>query len=99
MASHPVDLSLQLFRSDWLLPVTFKHQRVLQRACDLAFQLGPRHHRIERWLWIGTLFRPDAMTPINFFNGSLISYALCERRRCLRNFRGRFGTEECKHCA
>ena len=56
--------------------------------------LSLRHYRIERWLGVKVLFRPDAVPPINFFNRSLISYALCKRKRSIRNIRRRFGLEE-----
>src|SRR5262249_13887277 len=36
---------------------------------------------IERRFGIGSLFRPDAMTPVNFLYCFLISYAFCERQR------------------
>src|SRR5262249_39222277 len=34
------------------------------------------------------------MTPVNFFNRSLVSYALGKPQRSLRNFRGHFSTKE-----
>jgi len=73
-----------------------------QQAIDLHNPIAARrlrYHRIERWLGIGTLFRPDAMTPVNFLNCWLISYALCERQRSLGNLRWCFGTKEGRQCA
>ena len=50
------------------LPLIFELLRVAQIVFDFRFQLRLRHHRIERRLAIGALFRPDAVTPVNFFN-------------------------------
>jgi hypothetical protein len=82
---HAVHLGLQLRYSDRTLPVIFQHLRLVQIVCHFLFQLRLRHDRIERWLGIGSLFRPYPMTPVNFFNSSLVSYALVERQRSLGN--------------
>jgi hypothetical protein len=66
---------------------------------DFLFQLRLRHHCIERWLGIGTLFWPDAVTPVNVLDSSLISYALCKRQRSLGNLRWRFDTKEGQQCS
>src|SRR5207249_1447447 len=61
---------------------------------DFLFKLLLGHHRIERWLGIGTFFWPEPMTPVDFLDGSLIGHAFFERQCSLRNTRLRFGTEE-----
>jgi hypothetical protein len=91
---HAIHFCLQLLGSNWVVPVILQRLRVAQIIFDLLFQLRLRHHRIQRWLGIGTLFWPDTMTPVNFFKRSLINYALSKGQRSLRNFRRRFRTEE-----
>ena len=58
------------------MPVISQRERVAQIVFNLLFQLRLRHHRIKGWLGIGAIFWPDAVTPINFFDRSLISYTL-----------------------
>ena len=61
------------------MPVIFKRLGVAQIVCDFLFQLCLRYHRIERWLRIRTFLWPDAVTPVNFLNGALISDAFLKR--------------------
>jgi hypothetical protein len=60
------------------LPVILQCLRFAQIAFYFLFQLRFRHHRIERWLGIGALFGPDAVTPVNILDGSLIFHTLCK---------------------
>jgi hypothetical protein len=76
---HAIHFSLQLLTGDRLLPVILQRLRLAEVVCDFLFPLRPRHHRIERWLGIGTLFRPDPMTPVDVLDRSLIRDALLER--------------------
>jgi hypothetical protein len=76
---HAIHFGLQLLKSNRPLPVFFQHLRVAQIIFDLLFQLRLRHHGIERWLGIVAFFWPNAMTPVNLLNGSLINDALCKR--------------------
>jgi hypothetical protein len=103
-----IHLSLQLRSGKRPLPVILQRLRFTHVACYFLFQLCLRHHCIQRWLWIGALFWPYPVTPVNFLNRSLVSYALCKRqcRDCgMENrarsttalqlsLRRRFGTEE-----
>jgi len=72
---------------------------------DFAFDLRLRHHGVERWLGTGpfpAITGPDPMTPINFFNCALISYAICKRQSgsCrMRSLRRRFGLKEIEQCS
>jgi hypothetical protein len=93
---HSVHLGLQLLRSDWRLPVIPHRLRIAQIVFDFSLQLRLSHHSIERWLGIGALFWPGPMTPVNFLNGSLVSYAVSKRQRFSRNVRRRFRTKESK---
>jgi hypothetical protein len=56
-----------------------------------APSLRARMGQIERWLGIRALFWPDAMAPVNFFNGSLISDTISESQHgaLLHGLRGR----------
>jgi len=45
---------------------------------DFLSQLRRSHQLGERRLGIGALFGPDAVTPVNFFNCSLISDTISE---------------------
>jgi hypothetical protein len=76
---HAIHLSLQFLSTKRPLPVIFERLRVAQIVLDFLFNLRLRHHSIERWLGIETLFRPDTMPPVNFFDRPLISYALRKR--------------------
>jgi len=78
MSGHALHLALQLVGSNRPVPVIVHHLRVAQIAFDFLFDLRLRHHRIERWLGIGTLFWPDPMSPVNIFNRSLVRDALRE---------------------
>jgi hypothetical protein len=91
---HAIHFSLQLLGSNWRMPVIRQYLRIAQIICDFLFKLRLRHHRIERRLEVGTFLWPNAMPPVNLFNRSLISYALCKRQRFVGSFRRRFGTEE-----
>jgi hypothetical protein len=84
---HAIHFNLQLLSCQRPVPVILERLRIAQIICDFLLQLRLRHHRIERWLGIGAIFWPDAVTPINFFNRSLISYTLYKRQRSFRNLR------------
>ena len=88
---HALHLCLQLFSTKRLLPVILQRLRVAQIVFNFLFQLRLRHHRIERRLGIRTFFWPDAVTPVNFFNRSLISDTISESQHCglLRRLGGR----------
>jgi hypothetical protein len=97
MRCHTIYFSLQLLSGDGLLPVTLQCLRPPEIICDFVFQLRLRHHRIERWLGLWILLRPDSVTPINFFNRSLIGHALgeCQSGSCrMGNDRLRCGLEQ-----
>src|SRR6516164_9420061 len=66
--------------------------RVAETILYLLFNLLRRHHRIQRRFRIKT--GPNPMSPVNFFNSSLISHALRKRELCVRNLGWNFGTEE-----
>jgi hypothetical protein len=94
---HAIHFSLQLLTGDRLLPVILQRLRLAEVVCDFLFPLRPRHHRIERWLGIGTLpaiAGPDAVTPIHVLDRSLKRYALLERERSLGSLRRRFRAEK-----
>jgi hypothetical protein len=76
---HAIHFNLQLLSGDRPLPVILQRLRLAQIILDFAFDLRLRHHGVERWLGIRSLFGPDAMTPVNFFDCSLIRYAFCKR--------------------
>jgi hypothetical protein len=78
---HSVHLGLQLLRSDRTLPVILHGFRIAQIVFDFLFQLRLRYYRIQRRLGIGTILWPNAVTPVNVFYCSLMSYAFCERQR------------------
>ena len=99
---HAIHLSLQLLGRNRPLPVILQRLRVAQIILDFAFDLRLRHHGVERWLGIGpfpAIAGPDPMTPINFFNRALISYAICKRQRSLKVPRRRFGLKEIEQCS
>jgi hypothetical protein len=78
---HAIHLSLQLLGGDWPLPVILQRLRLAQVIFNFRFQLGLRHHRIERWLQIVTLAAtagPDAVTPVNVLDRSLIRHSVSE---------------------
>jgi hypothetical protein len=77
--SHAIHFSLQLLSGNGPLPVILQRLRLTQIISDFVFQLRLRHHRIERWLAIRAIFWPDPVTPVNFFNRSLICDALLKR--------------------
>src|SRR5207245_1008316 len=58
------------------------------------FQLRLGHHRIQRRLGIRVLLWPYPVAPVNVLDGALISDALLERERSLKNVRRRFSTEK-----
>jgi len=80
---HTVHFGLQLLCSDWSLPIVLQGAGLPQIVCDFPFELCLRHDRIERWFGILALLRPEAITPVNFFNRSLMRYALCKGQRSL----------------
>ena len=83
---------------EWLLlfvPLDlFERLRVAEIILYLIFNLLGRHHLIEWRLRLRILFCPNAMTPVNFLNCSLIIYALGKGECSLRNSAWRVGTEE-----
>ena len=81
------------------MPVILERLRFAQIIFDFLFHLRLRHHRIERWLGIGSLFGPDAVTPVNFLDRSLISYAFCEREVRWDAFTGASGGEKSQQCS
>jgi len=94
---YTVHFGLQLLCTDWSLPMVLQGAGLPQIACDFPFDLRLRHYSIKCWLGIGALFRPDAITPVNFFNRPLITYTLCKRQSGsfrMRTLRRRFSTEE-----
>src|SRR5439155_8474411 len=61
------------------------------------FELRLRHHRVERWLGIRAfpaIAGPYAVTPVHFFDSSLIRHAFFERECSLRSVRRRLRMEE-----
>src|SRR5881296_3840878 len=77
---HTIHFSLQLLGRDRLLPLLFEQLRMAQVILDLLLDGCLRHHRIERWLAIGTILRPDAMAPVHFFNCSLVSDTILKEK-------------------
>jgi hypothetical protein len=90
---HSIHLSLQLLSSDRALPVILQGLGIVQIIRHFLFQLCLRHHRIERRLGILSLLWPDSVTPVHFFDRSLIRHTLFERERSFGSFRGCFRTE------
>jgi len=94
VTGHSLHFTLKFASSDWPSPVTGDQLRLAQIIFDFSFDLCLRSHRIKRRLRRTILLRPNPVPPINFLNGTLISYALCERESSLRNLRARFRTQE-----
>jgi hypothetical protein len=84
---HAIHLSLQLLSRNWSVRVILQRLRFAQVLCNFRFQFRLRHHGIKRWLGAGILLWPDAVTPVNFLNRSLIRYALRECQRSRGNLR------------
>jgi hypothetical protein len=78
MNGHALHFSLEFAGRDWRLPLICDQLRFSEIIFDLPFQLRFRHNRREWWFLLWIVFRPDAVTPVNFLNRSLIRYALCE---------------------
>src|SRR5205807_3155184 len=91
VTGHSLHLSLKFARSDWPPPSLCDKLRFAQIIFDLLFELRLRHDGAERRFGLRIFLRPDAMTPIDFFNRSLISDAISESQRCalLRRLCGR----------
>jgi hypothetical protein len=77
MLRHAIHLSLKLARTDGSPEVICDKLRQVQILGDLLFNFLPRDRRIERRFRSRIVLRPNPMTPVNFFNGPLIRYALC----------------------
>jgi hypothetical protein len=87
--SHAIHFGLQLLSGDGPLPVILQRLRLAQIICDFLFQLRLIHHRIQRRLRIRPLpaaAGPDSVTPVNIFNGSLISYTFRKRQSLVGKF-------------
>jgi hypothetical protein len=95
---HAIHFGLQFLSSNLLVPVILQRLRLAQIICDLLFQLRLRHHLIERRLGVRTLLWPDAVTPVNVFDRSLISYALCKPERSVGNVGWTFRPKESQQC-
>src|SRR6266403_4367554 len=78
---NALHLGLELIGSDPPLPVILQRLRVEQIMFDLFLDLRLRHHIIQWRFWIGVYFWPDAMSPVNFFDRSLINDTLCKCKR------------------
>jgi hypothetical protein len=78
---HALHFSLKLLTYSVVAAIGHRFQDF--RADNLRFpSAGLRHHGIERWLGIRTLpatAGPDAVTPVNILNRSLVGHALCKR--------------------
>jgi hypothetical protein len=83
MSGHALHFSLEFAGRDWRLPLICDQLRFSEIIFDLSFQLRFRHNRREWWFLLWIVFRPDAVTPVNFLNRSLIRYALCKRQSAL----------------
>ena len=81
IASNTIHLCLKLLRRNRPLPVKLQRSRVTQVIADLSFDLCLRHHLLQRRLGALVYLRPNAMTPVNFLNSSLIRHTIfkCER--------------------
>jgi len=79
MSGHSVHLGLKLARCDWRPALRCYQLRFAQIIFDFLFELRLRHDGVDGRFGLWIVFRPDAVTPINFLNGSLIGYAL---RKC-----------------
>ena len=90
---HTIHFSLQLLSTNWALRVILQRLRVAQIVSHFLFKLGLCHYRIERRLGIGALLWPDAMTPVNVLDCSLIGHALCEAERSLESLCGRLAMQ------
>src|ERR1700730_12513612 len=73
---YALHLGLELLGRERPLPVILQSVRVAQKIFALLLDLRVGHHSIQGRLGTGIRFWPDAMTPVNFFNRFLISYAL-----------------------
>jgi hypothetical protein len=79
MLCHAVHLGLKFAGGDWPSPLMSDQLRSAQIIFDLLFDLLARNHRIERRLRRTIVFRPNPVTPVNFFNRSLIRHTVCKR--------------------
>jgi len=78
VSSHSLHLRLKLVCSDWFFPLISYELRFAQIIFDFSFDLRPRNHSIELRLGRTIFLRPNPMAPIDFFNRSLVGYALCK---------------------
>ncbi len=102
MTGDALHLGLQLLRSDRPLRVNSQRLRVAEIIFHLLFNLRGGHHLIEQRLGLRILFWPNAMTPVNFLNRSLISYSIGERKSRaweMGSLRRRFSMEESQQSA
>src|SRR5215471_14959950 len=94
MLCHTIDLGLQILSSKGPLPVIFQRQALAQILFDFVFQLRLTHHCIQGWLGIAALLWPNAMTPVNFFNRTLVGYTFSKRECSWRSLRRQFRAKE-----
>src|SRR4029077_5034184 len=87
MSGHALHFSLEFAGRDWRLPLICDQLRFSEIIFDLSFQLPFRHNRREWWFLLWIVFRPDAVTPVNVFNRSLISYSIFKRQSLGRGMR------------
>jgi hypothetical protein len=69
---------LQLVSSYRPVPAILQCLRIAKILCDFLFDVRLRHHFIQRWLGTGVRVWPDAVTPVNVLDRSLVSDALGE---------------------
>ena len=84
VTGHALHLGSQLFTGEWLSPVILERLRIEEIVFDLLLYLCCWHDRVERRFGIGWFSWPDAMTPINFFDGPLIRNAIGEGKLAWR---------------
>src|SRR5436853_304624 len=99
---HALHLGLHLFGGERLAPIILEGLRIEQIVFNLLFYFCCWHDRAECRFGVGSLSRPGAMAPINFFDGPLISDAigkgkLPSRQRMSSTWKG-FGEEASGVC-
>jgi len=97
VTGHSLQLRLKLAGSNCPSPLVSHQLRFPQIIFDFLFQLRSGDHRVERWLGRRIFLGPNPMTPIDFFDRSLIRYALCKRQSSLGNPRVCVRTRESGH--
>ena len=96
VTGRSLHLRLKFACSDWPSPLVSHQLRFAQILFDFSFDLRLRNHRIKRWLGRTVFLGPNPMSPIDFFDRSLIRYTLCKCQCSIGTLVWRRGTGENK---